>query len=185
MWALLASLADAADSTTWIPHPVAGHPVFEMRTGVDDRFAGHPVLCAEISPLPWLSVEGCGTGNGFLFQADAADMAHFRARASPFKWTAGRTELSLLGGLGFAEIQSTADEPGFRFGKPQEPNPVEAAGPEASAAVHGRAYLDANGKLFTSADITAGAAYIPGAPDVIGHGGPTVPFAALTVGLGF
>jgi hypothetical protein len=185
LWTFIATIAAAQDSAAQLPRPIAGHPVLEMRTGIDEHFDGHPVVCAELIPLAWLSVEGCGTGSGFLHHGAGVDFAHFRARASPIAWTRGRSELRLLGGLGFAEIQRSADRPGFRFGKPSEADPVEAAGPEASAALHGRAWIDQGGRVFASADLNAGAAWIEGAPAVLGSGGVVVPFTALTVGLGF
>ena len=71
---------------------------------------------------------------------------------------------------------------GFRFGR-QEEGAVEAAGAEASLSVKGRFYTTPG--TYLVADVNAGAAYIPGAPQVFGRGGPVVPFAAATVGLGF
>ena len=112
-------------------------------------------------------------------------MAHFRTRARALGLDRGRAELDLLVGAGFAEIQRTADAHGFKFGKPTEAHPIEAAGPEASLALKGRLWLDNGGRTYASADLSAGAAAIAGAPQVLGHGGTLVPFAALTVGLGF
>lgn len=186
LWAAVAPARGGTGSEATLPRPIAGHPVFEMRVGVDrvDELH-HPFLCAEGTPLPWLSVEACGTGAGILHHDDAADMAHFRTRARLLGAQSGRGTLDWLVGGGFAEVQRTGDEPGFRFGKATSPEQVEAAGPELSASVKGRYYVDPGARAYLSADFNVGAAAIPAAPTVIGHGGPIVPFAALTVGLGF
>lgn len=187
LWPLLTATAlGGSSSEVFIQRPVAGHPVFEMRIGVDRVDVGHPFVCAELSPLRWLSVEGCGTGSGFLHHdPDYPDMAHFRARANVFGVGEGRTTADLLVGAGFAEVQTTADEPGFKFGQAKEPDQVEAAGPEASVSMKGRLWLDNTGRTYATADLNAGAALIPAAPEVLGQDGPVVPFAALTFGLGF
>lgn len=170
-------------SRTFVPRPVAGHAVFDMRVGSDSTGDFRPYLCAEGHPTAWLGFEACGTGSGFLHNADAPDMAHFRVRGRALTVQRGRVGADLVFGLGFAEIQSTADAPGFQFGRARTEQPIEAAGPEASVSVKSRVWLDE--RAYLVADANVGAAYIEAAPQVIGRGGPTVPFAALTVGLGF
>lgn len=181
---LLTWAAQAQDSRVVVPDPVAGHPVFELRVGVDRIGPDHPYVCGELAPLAWLSVEGCGTGSGFLHQGDSPDMAHFRARARVLTLGEGRARADLLVGAGFAEVQRTVDRPGFRFGKARDAEQVEGAGPEASLSVKGRYWLDGGGKTYATADLNAGVAVIPSAPTVMGVE-PVIPFAALTVGLGF
>lgn len=178
--------AATTESVAVVPRPIAGHPVFEMRIGtdrIDDM--SHPFLCAEGSPLSFLSIEACGNGAGLLHQDEGVDFAHFRAKARLAGMRSGRGTLDWLAGAGFAEVQRTSDEPGFRFGRPTEPEPVEAAGPELSMSLKGRYYADPGARTYLSADLNAGVAAIPGAPAVMGRGGPVVPFAAFTVGLGF
>jgi hypothetical protein len=185
-WASISVVWAGQDQVVNVPRPIAGHPVFEMRVGadrVDDL--RHPFLCAEGTPLPWLSIEGCGNGAGFLHKDEGLDFAHFRTKARLLGATSGRGTLDLLAGAGFAEIQRTSDQPGFKFGKPQEAAPVEAAGPELSMSLKGRFYADPGARTYLSADLNAGVAAIPGAPQVLGQGGPVLPFAAFTVGLGF
>ncbi|HHO51587.1 MAG TPA: hypothetical protein ENK18_12115 [Deltaproteobacteria bacterium] len=175
-----------SSSQAFKPRPIAGHAVLDLRVGVDRIDTQHPFLCAEISPLSWLSVEGCGTGSGFLHQdPNAPDMAHFRTRARAASVSLGRTTADLLLGAGFAEVQRTADQPGFLFGPQRDSEQIEAAGPEASASIKGRYWLDAGGRTYAAADLNAGVAAIPAAPVVIGNGGPIVPFASLTLGFGF
>jgi len=167
----------------FVPAPVAGHAVFDFRVGAGTTDLHHPTVCAEVAPVAWLSVEGCGTGSGFLHHGDQPDMAHFRARAASKTWRRGRSEVDARLGLGFAEIQSTADQAGFLFGEARTADPIEAAGPELSASAHGRWWLDQ--AFYATADLNVGAAHIPAAPDVMGRGGPVVPFASATFGFGF
>ncbi len=177
--------AEELDTRAFVPHPVAGHPVFEMRVGVDRIDTEHPVVCGEITPLPWLSVEGCGTGSGFLHQGTEPEMAHFRTRGRLWGIDHKRSELDLLVGAGFAEIQVDKDEGGFKFGKAKDPDPIEAAGAEASIGTKGRFWVDKGGKTYISGDINVGAAFIPAAPEVMGGGKKVLPFAAMSVGFGF
>lgn len=189
LFSLLLTLQPAWSQThsrAFKPAPVAGRPVLDLRVGIDRADARHPFLCAEIAPLGWLSVEGCGTGAGFLHQDPSfPDMAHFRARARTATATTGRASVDLLVGAGFAEVQRTADQPGFLFGQARSSDPVEAAGPEASLSLKGRYWVDPAGKTYATADLNAGVAAIPAAPQVIGSGGPIVPFASFTFGFGF
>jgi hypothetical protein len=168
--------------------PIAGHPVFELRAGVDpDTFgadhAPHPTLCAEVSPLDRLSVEACGNGSGFLHHDDAPDTAHFRVRYAPVRVRRGPGEASLVFGAGFAEVQSGADDPGFRFGRATTPDQREAAGGELSAAVKGR--LWPTPRAYVTAEIGGGAAFVPAAPVVLDLPEPLVGFFAVTLGAGF
>ena len=182
---LVGTASAGTDSAAVIPRPIAGHPVFEMRVGMDRIDQQHPFICAEGTPVAWLSIEGCGTGSGFLHRDEDADMAHFRAKGRVLDATMGRGTLDWLVGAGFTEVQRTADAPGFRFGAAREPEQVEAAGPEVSTSLKGRYYVDPGARTYVTADLNAGVATIPAAPTVMGTAGPLIPFAALTVGLGF
>ena len=180
------AVAQEVSGETYLQRPVAGHPVFDFRAGVDTQSAGsHPYLCAEGYPLRWLSLEGCGTGSGFLHHGSEPEMAHFRARITGVHHAWGRVGLDGLVGAGFAEVQQGEDQIGFKFGKPTQTTAIEAAGPEASVGVKGRLWLDQGGRTYATGDLTGGAAVIAGAPEVLGHGGAAVPFGALTVGVGF
>ena len=186
--ALLSPAVQAApiDLETWVPRPVLGRPVFDLRAGVDgvaqDGAGMHPYLCGEVSPIWRLSVEACGNGAGVLHQADVPDMAHFRVRLAALTRRRGRAEGTLLGGVGLTEVQRTSDAPGFRLGA-AETGQVEAAGPEISLGIKGRYWLEERAYLVVGA--TVGAAHIPGASEVMGWRGPTVGFGSLTVGAGF
>lgn len=187
-WLLTHTTAFAADFRMHeaAPQPIAGHPVFDLRVGLDGRVNSepqvHPNVCAEVSPLRRWSVEACGNGAGILHQSDGADMAHFRLRAAPFMRQFGRLGVQVMGGIGFTEVQRTADAPGFRFGAAQTEQ-VEAAGPEVSIGLKGRYWITPHSHV--ALDAVVGSAYIEGAPTVMGWDSPVVPFAALTTGMGF
>jgi hypothetical protein len=182
---LVPATADSAESSSeaFLPRPAAGHAAFEMRAGLAtvgplDR----PVICADVRPIERLSFEMCGNGAGFLHQAPVADMAHFRARGLFAQRDEGRWQALFFAGAGLAEVQNTADRPGFVIRDPGAPA-VEAAGPEVSLSAQGRAWVQE--RVYSVAEFNVGAAYIPGAPAVLGRGGRAVPFAQLTVGMGF
>jgi hypothetical protein len=111
-------------------------------------------------------------------------MAHFRTRGRLWGIDQQRTELDLLVGAGFAEIQVAEDAHGFKFGKAQSTEQVEAAGPELSLSAKGRLWIDKGGRTYVTADINAGVAHIPAAPVVTGGSSTALPFAAFTVGFG-
>ncbi len=172
----------AVQNKTFVRREVAGRPVFDLRVGAQSIDGRNPYLCGEGNPLKWLSIEACGTGAGILHQNGGFDMAHFRTRVRALHGETGRADLDLMIGAGFAEVQSSTDQAGFRFGR-QDPGAVEAAGAEGSVSAKGRFYTTPG--TYLVADINVGAALIPGAPQVFGRGGPVVPFATATVGLGF
>jgi hypothetical protein len=161
------------------------HPLFDLRVGfmsVDELAPEQaPYMCGAVNPLSWLSVEACGNGAGILHQKDIADFAHFRLRAETVKLTEGRVETALMTGVGFAEVQRSADAPGFRFGG-AESGQVEAAGPEVSMGVRMRMW--SSNQVYMVVDADAGLAHIPGAPEVMGAQDAHVPFGALTIGMG-
>jgi hypothetical protein len=188
VWLVLAATAMAQDSRATLPRPVAGHPVLEVRGGVvaspGPGVSAPPTVCVEGYPTGWLSFEACGNGNGVWHEAPAADFAHFRGRVKVAGVAAGRSSLDLVLGAGVAEIQSTVDAPGLRFG-PADDGAVEAAGPETSLTLRGRRWVDPAARTYATAGLDVGAAAIAGAPKVLGTPGQLVPFAQLTVGLGF
>ena len=171
------AVAQELESQAFTPRPVV--------VGVDRIDTQHPFICAEVSPLSWLSVEGCGTGSGFLHSGTEPEMAHFRTRGRIWGADHKRTELDAMIGLGFAEIQVAEDARGFKFGAAKTPDQVEAAGPEISASAKGRMWVDKGGRTYVSGDVNVGAAYIPAAPTVTGGTNKVMPFAAVTVGFGF
>ena len=154
-----------------------------MRVGAETVDLLHPYVCAEVYPLAFLSLEACGNGAGFLHQGTSGDMAHFRLRGTVLSKHWERFSADLLFSAGFAEIQRGEDEPGFLFGKAKSPDQIEGAGPEFSISVKGQYWFDK--RAFLVADLNAGAASIPSAPIVMQRGSPVIPYAGLSVGLGF
>ena len=168
------------------PQPLLGHPVLDLRVGVaaaPGTGAGPAVVCAQVSPLARVGLEACGNGSGWWHSEDVPDLAHFRARAVVAEGARGPLEGGVIAAAGFVELQSGPDAPGFKFGEPTERNPVEAAGPELAVGAQGRWW--AHERAYVTADLTVGAAHVPGAPAVAGTRGPAVVFGALTVGAGF
>lgn len=188
--ALAVPSADAAEplpvevsSEVFVPHPVAGYAVFEMRSGLSNVGpADRPYICAEVKPLERFSFEACGNGAGILHQANVPDLAHFRGRGTVWQHERERWSGHGVIGVGLAEIQRTADRPGFAL-TDEGPGAIEAAGPEISASAQGRYWMDE--RAYVVMDANVGVAWIPGAPSVIGRGGPVMPFLLVTAGLGF
>ncbi len=176
-----------------LPRAAENRPVIELRGGMDARPApasegpASPFICGEVTPLRRVGIEGCGNGAGVLQNANLSDFAHFRVRVTAVQRTVGQWNVDVIPGVGWAEVQRGQDEAGFKFGA-AEPGQVEAAGAEASVSVKGM--VEVAGRLHGTLDLNAGAAVIPGAPEVLGDGtqpgaGPILPYVALTAGLGF
>ena len=185
--------ADEEAAAMVVRQPLASHPVFELRAGVDARSGGpgegpaRPYLCGELTPLPRVGIEGCGNGAGVLQDEQLSDFAHFRARLTAVQRQVGRWDLDVIAGVGWAEVQRGRDAPGFRFGA-AEAGAVEAAGAEASASVKGRAWV--HERVYGTVDVNVCTAVIPGAPEVLSGArapgpGPIVPFGSITAGIGF
>ena len=165
--------------------PFVGHPVFDLRVGADGVGQGQngvqPYLCGEIAPIRLLSIEGCGNGSGIFHGSNGPDMAHFRLRGRVLEHQGSTVDAALLLGAGFTEVQRTADKVGFQFGNAVE-GQIEAAGPEVSVGLKARHWLGK--QSYVVGDVTAGGAYIAGAPTVMGWSSPLIPFASVTIGMG-
>ncbi len=191
---VLAQPADAGAGNRMVLPRAADHrPTVELRGGFDARPApasegpASPFICGEFTPLRRVGLEGCGNGAGVLQNRDLSDFAHFRVRVTALQRTLGQWNVDVIPGVGWAEVQRGQDAAGFRFGE-AEPGQVEAAGAEASMSVKGM--VEVAGKLHGTIDLNAGAAIIPGAPEVLREGaqpgaGPLLPYLAVTAGLGF
>jgi hypothetical protein len=173
----------ATRSETYIPRPLAGRPVLDLRIGADTVSSlDSPVICLEGYPLKWLTLEGCGTGAGLWHTPTGPELSHYRTRIRALHSDNGRVDAELLPGIGFSELQVGADQAGFLFGKPREEGQIEAAGAEASLSGKVRVWVD---RAYIVFDVNAGAAFIPAAPVVTGASGPIVGFGGLSVGAGF
>lgn len=139
-------------------------------------------ICGTITPMKRIGIEACGNGAGVLHNRGGSDFAHFRLRATAWEQQSRDATWSLNMAAGFAEVQRSADAPGFRFGAAED-GQVEAAGPEVAVGLSTR--RQAGGVGHWVVDLTAGVAHIDGAPAVMGVSGPVVPFVGLTMGAGF
>jgi len=174
------ALAEPLQSTAFVPRPLLGRTVAEVRGGVE---GAQPLVCAEVAPHRWVSLEGCGSGAGFVYPGqDVSELVHFRAEATLPLVDRGRFSLLAQPGLGFAELEAGADAPGFLFGEARSVDQREAAGPELSGSLKVRAWP--HERFHAAGELSGGAAWMPAAPTVLGEGGPLVPFVQATIGLG-
>ncbi|TNE87115.1 MAG: hypothetical protein EP330_19275 [Deltaproteobacteria bacterium] len=179
----LAAFAGATDSEVYVPRPLAGRPVLDLRIGADTVSSlDAPVVCLEGYPLAWLSLEGCGTGANLWHIPTGPELSHYRTRVRALKANDGRIDAELLVGLGFAEVQVGQDQAGFLFGQAREEDQVEASGAEGSVSGKVRWWT---GKTYMVMDLNVGAAVIPANPVVTGATGPILGFGGVSVGAGF
>lgn len=143
---------------------------------------GRPTICLEIKALGPVSVEGCGTGSGFLHSASGGELAHFRAKARIYQRAARGGLMRVQAGLGLAELQLDADQPGFEFGAPTG-RKIEAAGPEAAMSVQWLRPLARGWELVMGT--SAGAAWIPHAGELAEPQGTLQPFVSFEAGMGW
>ena len=109
-------------------------------------------------------------------------MAHFRTKWTLATWKLESSDFKLQPGLGFAELQLSADEPGFQFGSP-ESNSIETAGPEASLSLQWHHELFSGFELV--GDINAGLGWFQHASQLAVPQNELQPFVDLTIGLGW
>ena len=175
---------EATESKAFKPRPFVGRPLMDMRVGVDTAAqAEHPYICAEVHVLKWISLEGCGTGAGFLHDGAGVDLAHFRTRLTAFTYEFGRFDMGVHPGVGFAELQVGPDAAGFKFGKATSDDQNEGAGFDASLSGKGRVWV--HERTYVVFDLNVGLAVIPAAPTILDGAHPVLGYGALTVGMGF
>jgi len=152
-----------------------------LRVGASTS-ARHPTLCLELAPLDILSVEGCGTGSGFLHHDPDPEIAHFRAhfRLTSWKTTIGWLQPRLS--AGFAELQVGEDASGFYFNG-TGPTGVETAGPELGASL--RALLPVYSGFELVGELGLNLAYFRYAPELLRPQSAWQPSASLSLGVGF
>ncbi len=144
---------------------------------------GHPSVCLEVSPLSFLSVEGCGTGSGFLHDSSQPELAHFRSKFALGTFRNDRAWFRPQLAVGFAELQVAEDSPGFDFDG-TGPEGVETAGPEAGVSL--KMLVPVRGGFEIVGDIGLGVAYLKHAPALTRDATEPVVFSAgATLGFGF
>lgn len=150
--------------------------------GASTDTTGVPTICMEVRAVARLSIEGCGTGSGFLHDQSGGEMAHFRAKWQVLGRVAGGGALRLHGGLGFAELQLDADRPGFEFGTPRGDR-IETAGPEGSLSLSWLRPMGAGWELIANA--TGGLAWLPHAHELVTPQERAQPFVSFEIGVGW
>lgn len=150
--------------------------------GASTDTTGIPTICMEVRAVWRLSVEGCGTGSGFLHSQSGGEMAHFRAKWQVVGQVVGGGQLRLHGGVGFAELQLDADQPGFDFGRP-EGSRIETAGAEGSLSLSWLRPMGAGWELIANA--TGGMAWLPHADELVAPQARAQPFLSLELGVGW
>jgi hypothetical protein len=143
---------------------------------------GMPEVCAELSPLAFVSVEACGTGAGLWHRNPAPETAHFRANVRIASLPVGRAWLEPRVGAGLAELAVGPDDAGFRFTS-SGPRRVETAGPEAAGSLR-LLYPVAHG-IEAVGNLSFGAAWLPHAPDLAIPQAKFQPFFGASLGAGF
>lgn len=141
------------------------------------------ILCAELAPLPFLSVAGCGNGSGFLHHDAAPDLSHWRLNLTVTSLDLGAFSLQPRLQLGFAEMQVGEDTPGFDFASTNEAG-TSTSGAEGGASVRAVWPLQDSG-FEALAEVGLSAAYLPHAPALVRPQAVFTPSASLTLGLGF
>ena len=146
-----------------------------------DAVGARPQVCAEVTPLDFLSIEGCGTGAGFLFEP-AAELVHFRGKLRLTSWETEYGWLQPQLALGFAELQVGDDATGFDFFG-TGPTGVETAGPEAGASLRFVTQLPGDFELL--ADAAVALAWFAHAPALTTSMSTWQPSAMVSVGIGW
>ena len=170
-------------SKTRVEAPESSRNYVNMRVGsTSSNRNSYPELCLEVAPLSFLSIESCGTGAGIFHTDPAPSSAHFRTKFKAFQWNFEDWDLSLFGGLGFAEFQIGEDAPGFIFNGVGKDG-VETAGAEISA--HLRTLIPVYEGFDLLTEFNVSGAYVPYAPDLVTPLSSFQPAFSLTIGAGF
>lgn len=172
---------DGGGDTGEVARRAANRVNLRLGTASTDH-TGRPTICLEVSAVWRLSVEGCGTGSGFLHSEPGAQLAHFRAKARVFQRAVQQGLLRVQAGVGFAELQLDADEAGFEFGTPTGRR-IEAAGPEAALSLQWLRPLGKGWEFIL--DTSAGAAWIPHAAELAEPQDQMQPFVSFEAGIGW
>lgn len=158
-----------------------------LRVGSSSATAesGHPDICAETTPVSFLSLEACGTGSGILHDS-GSDLMHLRAKWNVLQWQPGGEPRGLtlepVVGIGMAELQVASDEPGFRFDDTGSTR-AETAGAEGVLQLRLLYPLERGVELVGAVEF--GAAYLPHAGELVTPKPELLPFAGVSLGFGF
>ncbi|MBZ4414869.1 hypothetical protein [Myxococcus sp. RHSTA-1-4] len=144
---------------------------------------GRPELCLELSPVSFLSLEGCGTGSGLLHGDPEPEVAHFRTKLRLVSFDKeGWGTLQPFLAAGFAEAQVGRDDPGFQF-TGTDARRVATTGPEMGLGLRFLRPLASGFELV--GDLNLGMAWLPYGPDLVEPVDTWLPSASLSFGVGF
>lgn len=139
-------------------------------------------ICGELSPWHRIGIQACGNGAGFLHQQDQPEIAHFLAKAGLGRWRLHKGELEARAGLGFAELQLGADEPGFDFdGVGAQGH--STSGPETAASLRGLWPMAAGFEVV--AEVSGYLAWFRHAGTLVRPQARWQPSATFSLGVGF
>jgi hypothetical protein len=140
-----------------------------------------PEFCGEVG-IWRISVEGCGSGSGFLHHDSNPELTHFRAK---FKISSTKTPLGWLetrAMAGFAELAIGSDDGGFAFGGTNASR-TSTAGPELGASLRLAYPLWVGFELL--AELSASLAFFNFAPQLLQPQAMLQPSAGLSIGAGW
>ena len=154
----------------------------DLRGGFASSNSDAPLdVCLEVAPLKFWTIETCGTGAGTWRGNQGTQMAHLRTELQPYRFTFHGIAFDPQLGLGISELQVGADDAGLRLGNAS--GKTDTTGPEATLSL--QAKLPARFDLEFLVEATFGVAYFVHAPQMVLPRAPTVPFAAVSAGIGF
>lgn len=140
------------------------------------------IICAEVAPLSFLSISGCGNGSGFLHHDAAPDISHWRLNFTPTSFKAKFVWLEPRIQAGFAEVQVGEDTPGFTFSGTNETR-TSTSGAELGASLRGRMPLRSGFEM--TGELGASVGYFPYGPVLVRPQSAWIPSVAFTLGIGF
>lgn len=140
------------------------------------------ILCAEVAPLSFLSVSGCGNGSGFLHHEDAPDLSHWRLNFTVASFKTSAVWLQPRAQAGFAEMAIGEDSPGFEFTGTNEARTATSGG-EVGGSLRALWPLGSGFEAVGEVGVSFG--YFPYAPALQRPQSAWLPSAALTLGVGF
>ncbi|MDB4961084.1 MAG: hypothetical protein JWP01_1083 [Myxococcales bacterium] len=150
--------------------------------GASTDDTGYPTICMDVRIAAGFGVESCGTGQALLHNEPGNEMAHFRATYTFLERSLWKGNLHARGGLGFAELQLGIDNPGFKFGSPDQDR-GSVAGPEASLSAQWLLPMYKDFDFVVTG--TAGLAYFAGAPELATSRSELQSFASIEAGIGW
>jgi hypothetical protein len=153
-----------------------------FRAGLASDQLQRPAMCLEVA-LWSASIEGCGTGSGFLYDAAGRDLAHFRMNVPVTRYSAWGGSAALRAGLGFAELEVGEDRPGFQFGDPAPAERGAVAGPDAAMSFQWTRPVGRGFELVGTA--TAGLAWFASADRLIVPQAHFQPYVSAEIGFGW